>query len=193
MTDGAKASVWNAVWQPWGAPQSITGTATLDARFPGQWYQLEAGLHYNWHRHYDPSLGRYTQPDPLGFVDGPSVYAYAGSAPYSWVDRDGRYAYPFGQIFLLGLVWLTLPDPPPLPTPPAPEPPRRKRGQQDPIIEVPVDPGRDCKGNCNPCPPNQYWIVEEPGHGGERHEHGIEWNQNKKSCTCYPKRISRKL
>jgi RHS repeat-associated protein len=30
--------------------------------------QLEAGLHYNWHRHYDPSLGRYTQPDPLGFV-----------------------------------------------------------------------------------------------------------------------------
>ena len=91
MTDGAKASVWTAVWQPWGSPQSITGTATLDARFPGQWYQLEAGLHYNWHRHYDPSLGRYTQPDPLGFVDGPSVYAYAGSAPHRWVDRDGRF------------------------------------------------------------------------------------------------------
>ncbi len=56
MTDGAKAAVWTAVWAPWGAPHSVQGTATLDARFPGQWYQLEAGLHYNWHRHYDPTL-----------------------------------------------------------------------------------------------------------------------------------------
>ncbi len=41
----------------------------------------QAGLHYSldalrmptsiraWHRHYDPTLGRYTQPDPLGFVE----------------------------------------------------------------------------------------------------------------------------
>ncbi len=92
MTDGAKASVWDAVWQPWGAPYTITGSATLDARFPGQWFQLEAGLNYNWYRHYDPTLGRYTQPDPLGFVDGPSVYAYARSAPHRWVDPEGRSA-----------------------------------------------------------------------------------------------------
>jgi hypothetical protein len=26
----------------------------------------------------DPSLGRCTQPEPLGFVDGPSVYGYVG-------------------------------------------------------------------------------------------------------------------
>ncbi|MEQ1713050.1 MAG: RHS repeat-associated core domain-containing protein, partial [Hyphomicrobium sp.] len=42
---------------------------TLNARFPGQWFQVESGLHYNWHRHYDPTIGRYTQPDPLVFVD----------------------------------------------------------------------------------------------------------------------------
>ncbi|MGE0056297.1 MAG: RHS repeat-associated core domain-containing protein [Hyphomicrobium sp.] len=46
----------------------------------------------NWHRHYDPSLGRYTQPDPLGFVDGPSVYAYGLSSPNMYVDLEGRYA-----------------------------------------------------------------------------------------------------
>ncbi|MEJ2626264.1 MAG: RHS repeat-associated core domain-containing protein [Pseudolabrys sp.] len=46
-------------------------------RFPGQYFLLESGLHYNSHRHYDPTLGRYTQPDPLGLIDGPSVYAYA--------------------------------------------------------------------------------------------------------------------
>ena len=92
MTDGTKASVWSATWQPWGGVHAITGTATLNARFPGQWFQLEAGLHYNWHRHYDPSLGRYTQPDPLGFVDGPSVYEYAVSNPIAWVDPEGEQA-----------------------------------------------------------------------------------------------------
>ena len=43
-------------------------------------------------RRDDPTLGRYTQPDPLGFVDGPSVYGYAGGSPLRYVDRDGRNA-----------------------------------------------------------------------------------------------------
>ncbi|MEW5963833.1 MAG: RHS repeat-associated core domain-containing protein [Pseudomonadota bacterium] len=89
MTDATKAAVWQATWQPWGAPQSITGSLVLNHRFPGQWFQLESGLHYNWHRHYDPSLGRYTQPDPLGFVDGPAVFAYASGNPLEFVDFLG--------------------------------------------------------------------------------------------------------
>jgi RHS repeat-associated protein len=94
MTDAAKAQAWDAVWAPWGSPHAITGPAALDARFPGQWFQLEAGLHYNWHRHYDASLGRYTQPDPLGFVDGPSVYGYAAHDPLGYVDPDGQFIRP---------------------------------------------------------------------------------------------------
>jgi RHS repeat-associated protein len=89
MTSATKASVWDAVWQPWGGVHSVTGSATLDARFPGQWFQTETGLHYNWHRSYDPTLGRYTQPDPLGFVDGPSVYGYAGGSPNQRTDFRG--------------------------------------------------------------------------------------------------------
>jgi RHS repeat-associated protein len=92
MTNATKVAMWQAVWQPWGGAHSITGTATLDTRFPGQWYQSETGLHYNWHRSYDPTVGRYTQPDPLGFVDGPSVYGYANGRPQSLVDQDGRNA-----------------------------------------------------------------------------------------------------
>jgi len=82
---------WQAEWLPWGepAPGSLTSAPALGLRFPGQWFQLETGLHYNWHRHYDPSLGRYTQPDPLGFVDGPSVYGYAGGNPLALVDPEG--------------------------------------------------------------------------------------------------------
>jgi len=103
MTDGAKTNVWEAVWSPFGTPHAITGTASLDARFPGQWFQLESGLHYNWHRHYDPSLGRYTQPDPLGFVDGPSVYAYARNSPQMFVDDDGKVAIAV-RVFVGGFV-----------------------------------------------------------------------------------------
>jgi RHS repeat-associated protein len=89
MTDATKATVWQATWLPFGGPQAITGTATLDARFPGQWFQLESGLHQNWWRHYDPTTGRYTQPDPLGFVSGPSLYGYAKEEPQQLKDLYG--------------------------------------------------------------------------------------------------------
>jgi RHS repeat-associated protein len=91
MTNSSKATVWQAVWTPWGAPHSITGSAELNLRFPGQYFQIESGLHYNWHRHYDPTTARYTQPDPLGFVDGPSRYAYAGNSPLMEVDPTGEF------------------------------------------------------------------------------------------------------
>jgi RHS repeat-associated protein len=92
MTNAAKATVWSATYKPWGEVQAITGTAIQNLRFPGQYFQIETGLAYNWHRQYDPVTGRYTQPDPLGFVDGPSVYAYAGNSPWMQTDRDGLKA-----------------------------------------------------------------------------------------------------
>ena len=51
--------VWQASYLPFGEVHSINGPAALDYRFPGHWFQLETGLHYNWHRHYDPTTGRY--------------------------------------------------------------------------------------------------------------------------------------
>jgi RHS repeat-associated protein len=95
LTDAAKATVWQAQWKAWGEPHSITGTQAQNLRFPGQYFQIETGLSYNHHRHYDPITGRYTQPDPLRFVDGPSVYAYAGSSPMIKTDRDGRKVLDF--------------------------------------------------------------------------------------------------
>ncbi|WP_158813304.1 RHS repeat-associated core domain-containing protein [Methylocapsa sp. S129] len=94
VTDSTGASVWQAIWTPFGAPQAITGTLTYDARFPGQWFQIESGLNWNWNRHYDPSTGRYVQVDPVGLAtllsDRPSVYAYARSSPNVWVDPSGN-------------------------------------------------------------------------------------------------------
>ena len=92
MTNAAKSSVWDAIYKPYGETYSITGTVSLDARLPGQWFQLETGLAYNWHRHYDATTGRYVTPDPLGFMDGPSVYAYAGNSPQMDIDPEGLQA-----------------------------------------------------------------------------------------------------
>ncbi len=114
MTNGLKATVWQATWKPWGEVQSISGTITNNLRFPGQYFQIETGLVHNWHRTYDPVTGRYTQPDPLGFVDGPSIYAYAGNSPFMNVDREGlrfhRYIVAAGAglgggIFGVGYAW----------------------------------------------------------------------------------------
>ena len=66
-----------------------TGTP-ITARFPGQWFQSESGLYQNWMRDYDPATGRYLQADPLGLVDGASVYGYVRQNPGRWMDPTGE-------------------------------------------------------------------------------------------------------
>jgi hypothetical protein len=41
-------------------------------------------------RDYDPTTGRYLEADPLGLVDGASVYGYARQNPGRWVDSRGE-------------------------------------------------------------------------------------------------------
>jgi RHS repeat-associated protein len=108
LTNAAKATVWSATWKPWGEAQTLTGTITNNLRFPGQFFQIETGSAYNWHRTYDPVTGRYTQPDPLGFVDGPSVYAYAGNSPYVNTDREGTIWWAVGGAAIGGGIDLGL-------------------------------------------------------------------------------------
>ena len=89
MTDAAKATVWQATYKPFGEVQTTSGTKANNLRFPGQYFHIETSYAYNWHRHYDPVSGRYTQPDPLRFVDGPSMYAYGKNTPIMTTDRTG--------------------------------------------------------------------------------------------------------
>lgn len=45
--------------------------------------------HYNWHRYYEPSVGRYIAADPIGQAGGMNVYAYALNSPIGLIDPFG--------------------------------------------------------------------------------------------------------
>tara|TARA_R110002072_G_scaffold297959_1_gene471313 strand:+ start:25007 stop:25612 length:606 start_codon:yes stop_codon:yes gene_type:complete len=58
-------------------------------RLPGQYYDEETGLHYNYFRYYDPSLGRYITSDPAGLQSGLNTYGYVLANPLIYFDFYG--------------------------------------------------------------------------------------------------------
>jgi len=65
MTDEDGEVVWKADYRPFGEADVTVNTVENNFRFPGQYYDEETGLHYNYHRYYDPGIGRYLRTDPI--------------------------------------------------------------------------------------------------------------------------------
>jgi len=90
-----------AIWQwestPFGStpadedPDGDQENYSFNLRFPGQYYDVETALHYNYFRTYDPSTGRYLESDPIGLAAGPNTYAYVGNMPTMRVDPYGLF------------------------------------------------------------------------------------------------------
>ncbi|WP_256583421.1 polymorphic toxin type 47 domain-containing protein [Pseudomonas sp. Irchel 3F3] len=85
---------WTASYKAWGLAkekrreQAQRAEILNPLRFQGQFFDTETNLHYNRHRYYDPSTGRFIGKDPIGFAGGLNAYAYTPN-PTQWTDPLG--------------------------------------------------------------------------------------------------------
>ena len=130
LTEADGHNVWQATYRVWGNTlEEVREPYYIEEqnlRFQGQYLDRETGLHFNTFRFYDPDVGRFTTPDPIGLEGGLNTYQYS-SNPISWIDpwglapelyyliatKDGLYDVmawghkkPVGQVYLYkGDVW----------------------------------------------------------------------------------------
>jgi len=89
LVDETGAVVWQGNYRPFGEVDITVNTLDNEFRLPGQYFDTETGLHYNWHRYYDPATGRYITADPIGLDGGMNLYAYVAGNPVNKVDPSG--------------------------------------------------------------------------------------------------------
>ncbi|MFG2495067.1 RHS repeat-associated core domain-containing protein [Streptomyces caniferus] len=88
ISDSGEVS-WQMQATLWGTTTWNSGaTAYTPLRFPGQYFDHETQLHYNFHRYYDATAARYISTDPLGITPNPNNYTY--------VDNPNKHADPLG-------------------------------------------------------------------------------------------------
>jgi RHS repeat-associated protein len=89
LTDYSGAIMWSAKYRAYGNLAALD-VAEIDnpLRFQGQYFDAETGFHYNRHRYYSPSTGRFLTPDPVKLAGGLNNYQYAPN-PTGWVDPLG--------------------------------------------------------------------------------------------------------
>jgi RHS repeat-associated protein len=99
MTDDTGTVVWEGDYRPFGeASVNPKSSVVNNFRFSGQYSDEETGLHYNYHRYYDPTTGRYLTPDPIGLEGGINLFVYSENNPINLVDPWGLFkASPFGD------------------------------------------------------------------------------------------------
>ncbi|MFE7479201.1 putative T7SS-secreted protein [Streptomyces sp. NPDC057552] len=80
---------WHSRSTLWGTTSWSTNSTTYTPlRFPGQYFDPETGLHYNFHRYYDPEISRYLSVDLLGLTPAFNPVSYVGN-PHTWADPLG--------------------------------------------------------------------------------------------------------
>jgi len=95
ITDALNTVYWQWQSDPFGtteANEDVDGDGVefiYNLRFPGQYYDNETGLQYNYFRYYDPSTGRYITSDPIGLRGGLNTYGYVGGNPNRFIDPYG--------------------------------------------------------------------------------------------------------
>ncbi|WP_369301858.1 RHS repeat-associated core domain-containing protein [Pseudomonas sp. N2-5-1-1] len=92
LTESDGHPLWRADYQIWGntidEPREPYFIEEQNLRFQGQYLDREIGLHYNTFRFYDPDVGRFTTPDPIGLTGSLNFYRYSPN-PFTWIDPLG--------------------------------------------------------------------------------------------------------
>ena len=92
LSEAEGQTVWHASYQIWGNTVQETREPYYieeqNLRFQGQYLDRETGLHHNIFRFYDPDIGRFTTPDPIGLAGGLNLYLYSTN-PQTWIDPYG--------------------------------------------------------------------------------------------------------
>ncbi|MEF9883964.1 putative T7SS-secreted protein [Streptomyces sp. P9-A4] len=89
LVDESGDVAWRTRTTLWGTTTwTRDATAYTPLRFPGQYFDPESGLHYNYFRYYDPESARYLSQDPLGLAPAPNPATYVLN-PHAWSDPLG--------------------------------------------------------------------------------------------------------
>ncbi|THT95972.1 RHS repeat protein [Lampropedia puyangensis] len=89
-TNRAGQETWSMVAESFGETTvSATASAELNIRFPGQYFDQETNTHYNFHRDYNPAMGRYIESDPIGLDGGLNIYSYSDANGIMIIDPSG--------------------------------------------------------------------------------------------------------
>ena len=92
LTNASNTVVWEGIYKPFGEAEVNPNSSVVNNfRLPGQYFDSETGLHYNYHRYYDPRTGRYLRPDPIGLEGGINLFLYADGNPINSTDPWGLY------------------------------------------------------------------------------------------------------
>jgi RHS repeat-associated protein len=91
VTDSSGATIAKNSYDEYGKP----GAGNIGRfQYTGQTWLSDIGLYYYKARFYSPTLGRFLQPDPIGYEGGLNVYAYAGDDPINRSDPFGLASAP---------------------------------------------------------------------------------------------------
>ena len=104
LVDTAGTVIERYKYTPYGQVVVLDANLSVDAdgksdvanpvTYTGRRFDDETGLYYYRNRYYHAQLGRFVSRDPLGYVDGLSLYGYVGSSPTGRLDPSGLAEHP---------------------------------------------------------------------------------------------------